>query len=91
MIRRDAGLLAAASGFFGLGLTDAVDEELIPLLVSATKAARTVVVPMEYEMELFASLDSGATLARRPEMKGDGECRWCDAVRHDQHHSPMIW
>ena len=57
------------SGFFGLGVLDGVDESLIASLVEATHKAGTVVVPTEFEMELFVSPDSGSAHARRPEMR----------------------
>ena len=57
------------SGFFGLGVLDGVDESLIPSLVEATRKAGTVIVPTEFEMELFVSPDSGSIHARRDEMR----------------------
>jgi imidazolonepropionase-like amidohydrolase len=59
----------AQGGFFGFGVLDAVDESKIPALVAAVKASGTVVVPTEYEMELFVSTDSAAALAARQEMR----------------------
>ena len=58
-----------ASGFFGLGVLDGVDESLIASLVDATRKAGTVIVPTEFEMELFVSPDSGSAHARREEMR----------------------
>jgi len=57
------------SGFFGLGVLDGVDESLIASLVEATRKAGTVIVPTEFEMELFVSRDSGSAHARRHEMR----------------------
>lgn len=59
----------AQSGFFGLGVIGNLDTTRLAGLVRATRQAGTVVVPTEFEMELFASLDSGAAHARRPEMR----------------------
>jgi hypothetical protein len=59
----------AQSGFFGLGLLGGVDTTRLASLVRATRQAGTVVVPTEFEMELFATVDSGAVHARRPEMR----------------------
>ena len=57
------------SGFFGLGVLDGADESLIASLVDATRKAGTVIVPTEFEMELFVSPDSGSAHARRDEMR----------------------
>ena len=57
------------TGFFGLGVLDGADESLIASLVEATRKAGTVIVPTEFEMELFVSPDSGSVHARRDEMR----------------------
>lgn len=57
------------SGFFGVGLLGSLDTTRLPELVRLTRQAGTVVVPTEFEMELFITTDSGAVHARRPEMR----------------------
>ena len=69
LIARDATVTAAQGGFFGFGVMHAVDEMLIPRLVADVKVSGTTVVPTEFEMELFASVDSGSALAKRTEMQ----------------------
>ena len=59
----------AQGGFFGVGLLGALDTTRLPELVRLTRQAGTVVVPTEFEMELFITMDSGAVHARRPEMR----------------------
>jgi imidazolonepropionase-like amidohydrolase len=60
---------AAQSGFFGFGAMATVDESRIAKLVADVKASGTTVVPTEFEMELFASVEQGSELAKRPEMR----------------------
>jgi imidazolonepropionase-like amidohydrolase len=57
------------SGFFGLGVLGAVDESRLGTVVEAIRRSGAVVVPTEFEMELFVSVDSGAAHARRSEMQ----------------------
>jgi hypothetical protein len=59
----------AQSGFFGLGVLGGLDTTRLPELVRLTRQAGTVIVPTEFEMELFVTADSGAVHARRPEMR----------------------
>lgn len=69
LLSPDATVSAAQGGFFGLGVMQAVDATRIQSLVANVKASGTTVVPTEFEMELFVSVDSGVALARRPEMQ----------------------
>jgi imidazolonepropionase-like amidohydrolase len=69
LISPTAGVSAAQGGFFGFGVVGVIDESKIPALIAEVKASGTVVVPTEYEMELFVSADSGGALAARPEMR----------------------
>jgi hypothetical protein len=59
----------AQGGFFGMGLLGGLDTTRLPELVRLTRQAGTVVVPTEFEMELFVTTESGAMHARRPEMR----------------------
>lgn len=56
-------------GFFGFGVLATADDRTIPALVAATKRAGTTIVPTEFEMETFTSMDGGAAGKGRPGMQ----------------------
>jgi hypothetical protein len=57
------------SGFFGFGAIAGADETRLARIVADVKASGATIVPTEFEMELFTSMDAGADLARRAEMR----------------------
>jgi imidazolonepropionase-like amidohydrolase len=60
---------APASQWFGVNLTDHVDESRIPAIVQATKAAGTWMVPTEILLESTTSDEDPAAMAQWPEMR----------------------
>ena len=59
----------AQSGFFGFGALVGADETRLGRIVADVKASGATIVPTEFEMELFTSMEAGADLARRAEMR----------------------
>jgi len=79
MIRPDSGATPAASGFFGLGLVDSIDESRMPALVQAVRQAGVPIVPTQAEIEIFVGAEGAAALAGREEMRyapADLLARW---------------
>ncbi len=57
------------NGFFGVNLTDIADENLIPELVNATKAAGVWIVPTQAMMERWIGPTPAAEIGNDPEMQ----------------------
>lgn len=60
---------SAPSGFFGLGMLDAIDEGRIARIVAMVKSSGVTIVPTEFSMEAYTNADSTAMWLRRPELQ----------------------
>jgi hypothetical protein len=69
LLPSDGPVPASRSGFFGIGILDAVDLQRTAEVVRLVKAAGVTIVPTESGMEMFVSMDSGRVLAQRHEMR----------------------
>ena len=65
---RPPGSPPVNGGFFGFGV-ETIDEGQIAALVAAVKRSGTTVVPTEFEMELFTSVEAADALRSRPGMR----------------------